>query len=167
MGNEPSEKIRCKYLIMKYILASLFLICTLVSSAQYKVDSMLKALDSIKTAKFNDASNKWGIGITNNGFKESGYGSVSLGLEIVNVSDKDIKYVYLTVKIYNPVNDPIATKTITCVGPIHFYDNKDYMFDNLFYTKQFGSGTITKMKIQYMDGSTKEIPSNAISSIIL
>jgi hypothetical protein len=149
------------------ILISLFLICGFSSTAQYSVDSMLQAEDSINTVKFNDASNKWGIGITSSGFKESDFGTVSLNLEIVNTASKTVKYVYLTVKIYNPVNDLIAVKNITCVGPIAYFNNKDYTFDNLFYTKQFGSGTITKMKIQYTDGSFKEIPANVISLIIL
>lgn len=66
---------------------------------------------------------------------------------------KTLKYIWITIVAYNPVNDVIGQKTVKCIGPIKPHEEGTYEFDNVFATRVFEKGVIKSVKIQYMDNS--------------
>jgi hypothetical protein len=83
----------------------------------------------------------------------------------INASKKTIKYIWVTVKGINPVNDVVSSKTLKCVGPIETNDQGTYSFDYVWFTDVVVSCKIASIKIQYMDGSIKQL--NNAESLIL
>ncbi|WP_379090651.1 hypothetical protein [Pedobacter sp. UC225_65] len=73
----------------------------------------------------------------------------------LNMSTKKIKYLYITVRAENAVDDPVATKTAKAIGPILPNETGSYSYDNFFFSKMIESVRITTIKIQYFDGSIK------------
>lgn len=91
-----------------------------------------------------------GFSLTGNEYK------VGFDITVVNFRKTEIKYVRITVNGYNDVNDLEATKTFKCVGPIGYLDSGEYAFDDAFYSRVITSLKITKLSIDYMDGSHRE-----------
>jgi len=83
----------------------------------------------------------------------------------INTSKKTIKYIWVTVNGINPVNDVVSFKTLKCVGPLETNDEGTYSFDYVWYTDTVVTCKITSIKIQYMDGSVKQL--NNAESLIL
>lgn len=81
---------------------------------------------------------------------------VGFNIGIANYVKKTIKYSYITIAGYNDVKDIEAKKTFKCVGPINFVTTANYSFENAFYSKVITSLKITKIQIEYMDGSKKD-----------
>lgn len=81
---------------------------------------------------------------------------VGFNIGITNYVKKTIKYSYITIAGYNDVKDIEAKKTFKCVGPINFVTTANYSFENAFYSKVITSLKITKIQIEYMDGSKKD-----------
>ena len=73
-----------------------------------------------------------------------------------NFRKPSIKYVRLSVNGYNDVNDLEATKTFKCVGPIEYVGSGSYAFEDAFYSRVITKLKITKLSIDYMDGSHRE-----------
>lgn len=84
--------------------------------------------------------------------------------ECYNPTGKIIKYVTLYVKALNPVKDvvkdPKTGKTIIdlkCVGPIKPYQKGRYVFKYVWFSDLPETASITKILVQYMDGTIKTI----------
>jgi hypothetical protein len=122
--------------------------------------------DSVENIKKMRTIIKNGFGILTYDFEETVYGFVDFSIGVGNYNAKTIKYIWITITAYNPVDDPIQTKTVQAVGPIYFKDTGSYIFDNVFYTKVFKYGVIKKVRILYTDGSNREISGQTLESII-
>jgi len=79
-------------------------------------------------------------------------------VRFINGADKPIKYATFKIIAFNPVNDPVGTKEVKCIGPIAPLDNKEYHFDYVFFSKVTDHYSIPTVKIQYMDNSIITIP---------
>lgn len=76
-----------------------------------------------------------------------------------NTSKKTIKYVWFSIKGINAVDDLVSTEIIKCIGPIEPNHEGTYSFDYVWYTDVVQTSKIPLVKIQYMDGSIKQIVS--------
>lgn len=92
--------------------------------------------------------------------------SIGFELSIENFAKKTIKYISFTVKALNAVDDQVGIKTVRGVGPIKPGDVGAYEFSNLIYSRSADRLKIITVKVQYMDGSVKVIPSSQINEII-
>lgn len=89
-------------------------------------------------------------------------GGVTLGLRWHNLSDESIKYVEITAVPYNAVGDPIASdiggRTIfngRITGPIEPNSRAgDFTWRNVWYNHSAACVELTRMEIEYMNGST-------------
>lgn len=86
----------------------------------------------------------------------------SFAIEVLNQADKPIKYVWFTVVGYNAVGDPVRRRsgtaaTVKGIGPIAPGDSASYDWDYLWMTDIVESFKIPKIKVQYMDGSVREV----------
>lgn len=118
------------------------------------------ALDKLKTYE------KYGLGIiSGNAFDESEYTEgTGYSIRFYNPTKKTIKYIWITVAGFNPVDDividPItrrSAKKFTCVGPIEGNETGTYEFNYAWHTDLVESTKIITLKIQYADGSIKNI----------
>jgi hypothetical protein len=91
--------------------------------------------------------------------------SIGFNLSFYNKSKKTIKYIYITVTAFNPVDDIIGTKTVKAIGPITESDVGSYDFKDTFYSESASKLAMIKMKIQYMDGTIRELNKTAIRNI--
>lgn len=91
--------------------------------------------------------------------------TIGFNISLHNTSSKRIKYTYITVTAYNDVDDIVAKKTVTAVGPIESGGLGSYEFEDIIYSTIASSLKINSIKIQYMDGSQKAIPRTVIKSI--
>ena len=78
-------------------------------------------------------------------------------ITLANMSKKTIKYIWISVKGINPVDDPVSVKTLKCIGPINAYSEGSYSFDYVWMTDVVEKFKLISIKIQYMDGSFKQI----------
>ena len=81
--------------------------------------------------------------------------SQSFKFEVQNLSKKDIKYVYITLSMYNRVDDIFAKKQVTMVGPIEPGGFGSAEFKNLLLSNVFEYALLNEVKIQYFDGTIK------------
>lgn len=89
-------------------------------------------------------------------------GGVTLGLRWHNLSDESIKYVEITAVPYNAVGDSIAsdigsrtTFNGRIAGPIEPKSRADdYTWRNVWYNRSAAYVELTRMEIEYMNGST-------------
>ncbi len=92
-------------------------------------------------------------------YDESDYTSgTGYSITFKNLEKKTIKYVTLTLKALNPVNDLIAIKSVKCVGPINPNEIGKYDFNYVWLSDLVDSVIVTGIKIQFMDGSFKTAP---------
>ena len=84
--------------------------------------------------------------------------------EFYNPTKKTIKYIYVTVTGYNPVGDRVSSNSLKCVGPIEPDDGGSYSFDYVWFTDMVEEARITSLKVQYMDGTTRNVtkPMNVV-----
>jgi hypothetical protein len=92
--------------------------------------------------------------------------SIDFWVRVYNPSEKTMKYLWITTTAYNRVKDLIGSKTVEVVGPIEHQQTPRFQFENTFYSKVFGYGKISKIKIQYMDGSIKEFSGAKLEAIV-
>ena len=81
-----------------------------------------------------------------------------------NTSTKKIKYLYITVRAENAVDDLAGIKTTKAIGPIAYNEVGSYSFENLFFSRIIESVRITSIKIQYFDGTIKLITGAVLKS---
>lgn len=113
-----------------------------------------------------NAISKNGLAIS--AFEVTG-GDYNIGLDIslTNYAAKTIKYAFISVTVTNPVHDKIGTKTLTAVGPIEHSKTGSYQFENVLYSNVAEYLVVDNIKIQYMDGSIKNIAKNEIDNITI
>jgi hypothetical protein len=93
-----------------------------------------------------------------NVFDQSEYTSgTGYDFALINTGKKTIKYIWITVKGINPVNDVVSSKTLKCIGPLEPNHEGSYSFDYVWYTDVVETCKISLIKIQYMDGSIKQL----------
>lgn len=87
-----------------------------------------------------------------------------ISIDFYNPTKKTIKYVWVTFKGFNPVDDVVvdpvrktSSITVKAVGPIDPYKSGEYKFDFVWFTDLVTKAKIVSLKIQYMDGTTKTI----------
>mgnify|MGYP007002664279 CR=1 FL=1 len=87
-------------------------------------------------------------------------GGVSVHVGIKNTSDKVIKYFTWEGMVLNRVGDPVkcmktgdVIKRGTIMGPIQPGESMDNYWTNLWYTRLADNIAISKVQIDYMDGS--------------
>lgn len=101
-----------------------------------------------------------------NVFDQSEYTSgTGYNFSFINTSKKTIKYIWITVKGINAVNDVVSSKTLKGIGPLEPDTSASYSFDYVWYTDIVETCKIPLIKIQYMDGTVKQIQ-NADSLIL-
>lgn len=112
-------------------------------------------------------ANKYLVGAKANGiaikdwsfYDESDYTSgTGYSISFRNLEKKTIKYVTLTLKALNPVNDLVGIKSVKCVGPIKQNETGKYDFNYVWHSDLVDTVILTGIKIQYMDGSFKTAP---------
>lgn len=98
------------------------------------------------------------------GWKDDIAGYAKPYFEFTNVSDKTIKYITFYVQFFNAVEDPIKSPiskssilSYRCIGPVKEGETKYWTmednYDEPYYIKNADTGKITKILIDYMDGS--------------
>lgn len=85
-----------------------------------------------------------------------------LRFTVYNPTKKAIKYVRFDVQGLNRVDDPVGgVKTVRGVGPIDPDSTDALRFEYVWMTDLVDSARIRRIRVQYMDGSTKEVPAAA------
>lgn len=92
--------------------------------------------------------------------------SIGFNVTIENYSKKTIKYISFTVQAKNDVNDAVGSKTVRGVGPIKYGDKGSYNFDDIIYSHSATKLNLLSIKIQYMDGTIKNIIGKQIDGLI-
>ncbi len=72
---------------------------------------------------------------------------------VKNLSKKGIKYLWVSVKGLNRVNDAVGTKTVKIIGEIEPGGEGSAEFEYVWLTDIVDNFKLTSIKIQYMDGS--------------
>lgn len=102
-------------------------------------------------------------------------GGVDLDIHWVNNSDKTVKYIVFVVEPYNAVNDVVECDIRNTsvfrgkeTGPIEKGNgNKPgYYWECAWYNSTISYAKITKIEIEYMDGTKVDIPNEDIQHII-
>ena len=92
----------------------------------------------------------------------------SINVYNASKTKKTIKYICLTIKAINPVDDIIGKpKVFRCVGPIEFNNASNYAFDTAFISNIVDRLEIINVKIEYMDKTTKVFNGSNIRKIDL
>ncbi len=96
-------------------------------------------------------------------------GGVSVRFQYRNDSDKTVKYVTFTVVPYNAVKDVQKCTTrgksevhLRVTGPITAGLSGNCTFENVWYNSTISTIELTKIKIDYMDGSTETLKGGEI-----
>lgn len=87
-------------------------------------------------------------------------------VDVINTSNKTIKYVIFTVVGYNAVDDPVhdrlkrrTSMLLRGIGPIEPMESGSYSFDYVWHTDLVESARITQIKLEYKDGTSKVLAS--------
>ena len=88
-------------------------------------------------------------------------------MDIKNVSDKTIKYIYLDYSIKNAVGDELECDIqgkelplLQITGPMEPNSSKAVRWDPIFYSSQAAQVHINHITVEYMDGTKQEIQAN-------
>lgn len=133
--------------------------------SQKILDITRENLEALRIKTEGIVKSKRELGIKNgilikksNVFDQSEYTSgTGYDFSIINTSKKTIKYIWVTIKGINPVNDVVSSKTLKCIGPLEPNHEGSYSFDYVWFTDIVETCKITSIKIQYMDGSIKQL----------
>lgn len=101
-------------------------------------------------------------------------GGIDLHIKFKNTSDKVIKYITFTCELYNAVDDRVADsigndysfrgKVTGPINPGSIYGNNTY-WTCAWYNYSGKYTKISKIQIEYMDGTKIEIPQNHIEEL--
>ncbi|MHA8064992.1 hypothetical protein [Aquirufa aurantiipilula] len=92
--------------------------------------------------------------------------NTNLEISFINSSNKDIKYIYIDIIVKNAVKDIIANKTLTVEGPIEANRPSDIMtFENIAYSKRARFLEISRMRVVYMDRTTRNLSKRDVENI--
>ena len=108
--------------------------------------------------------------ITNKKVSLNSVGGVDYYLDIINNSDKTIKYIYYTVYSLNRVGDKVACRiwnqyyfTLSDTGPYKPYESTDGTWEAFMYNNSAYDVKISSVTIEYMDGTKKTLNGNQIT----
>ena len=113
-----------------------------------------------------EATRKAGLMILNRSISDvSEYTEgTSFEIQVLNPTEKIIKYIWFTVTGYNAVNDPVRDRlkggpalTVKAIGPIEKNDTGSYEWKYMWHTDVVQRFKINEIKIEYMDKSVKTI----------
>ncbi|MBM3713521.1 MAG: hypothetical protein FJW56_08835 [Actinobacteria bacterium] len=93
--------------------------------------------------------------------------TIGFSISLSNLSNKTIKYVFITVTATNPVDDKVGTKTVKAIGPIYSNYSGSYEFEDIIYSRSAKYLSIDNIKLQYMDGTVKNISKRDTKNIQL
>ena len=101
-------------------------------------------------------------------------GGASVRIVGKNLSKKTIKYISYTVKAYNAVGDSVkgeikrsSLANLGDTGPMKSMDSIGGVWKNVWYNSTINCMVITKVEIEYMDGSRKNyIGPSRVRSVI-
>jgi len=145
---------------------------------QSKLDSKAKYIGSLigdsyfnKYNKFLDKARYYGVILDHySNHKHDEYTDAQdFEVAFYNPTKKTIKYIWITLKGYNSVDDPVMfnngryTSTKQCIGPIAPRETSRYNFEYVWFDNIVEYGLIQRIKIQYMDRTIKII--NNVSNI--
>jgi len=135
---------------------------------KFKSDSIKHRKDSIRVSddeKRELATNKrLGVKISHLNYIDGRF-YCGFSFDIINYANNKIKYFSLSVSAYNPVNDFVSSKTFRYVGPINPYKIGSYKSDLSFTQNAIDHFKITKLDIEYFDGSTRHYSQDQIKLI--
>ncbi len=150
-------------------------------------DSLLLAVKAQKQAIIDETYNKWydeqpastqkaakALAIVEMVLGEPNYvGGCDYKFGYVNKSQKTIKYLYWTGTAYNAVNDPVCCDirdTATCsgrdTGPIETGYRGGGIWECVVYNHSAYTLKLSRIKIEYMDGSTMSISAADIRRLV-
>ena len=89
-------------------------------------------------------------------------GRTSLKVSFNNNSEKEIKYISISVQPVNRVGDAVGYVTFKVTGPIKPHRGDHIFKENLWRDEAIVSAKIAKADIEYMDGTTESIPGSEI-----
>lgn len=122
----------------------------------------LSTLDALShTSVINKIKNKLPFIIeTINTSLPNSVGGVDLSFSGINITNKDVKYIYINGYPINAVGDKCfchirkhSNTTCKITGPIKFMQYKNEIFNNVWYDSTIKEFIPTSIKIQYTDGS--------------
>ena len=100
-------------------------------------------------------------------------GGVDLHLGFKNISNKEIKYIYLSGYPINAVKDRCycsikgySTTSVTGVGPIKYGEESEYSWENTWYNRTIDKYVPLSITIEYMNGSKTSINSQQIKKLL-
>lgn len=134
-------------------------------AALYHYNKLKKLVDFMDSCKPKGvAVLKWSV------YDESEY-TDGTGVKIVfhNPTKKTIKYIWVGFIGYNAVQDKVidrgkSLKSVKCIGPIAPESDGSYEFEYVWFTDIVENAKISSLKVQYMDGTMKNVisPSKVI-----
>lgn len=96
--------------------------------------------------------------------KPNYFDGIDMNIAWRNLSGKEIKYIYFDVQAFNAVDDPVkcdirreSVRTVYVPGPIPANFNNTHYWDAIWYNRTIKRAEILNIRIEYMDGTTKEI----------
>jgi len=123
-----------------------------------------KYIDYKKIAQMELDVSKYQLALSDYSVSGSDY-SAGFSISVTNYSKKTIKYIWFTVRATNPVDDLVGVKTTRGIGPIESMESGSYDFESIFYSRVIDRITLTGIKIEYMDKSTRSLSAEQIKKI--
>lgn len=98
-------------------------------------------------------------------YDESDYtNGTGFRVKVLNTSQKTIKYVAFSIVGYNAVGDPVRDglkrstgQTMRGIGPIKPNESASYSFEYIWHTDVVEYVRLTKLKVDYMDGTSNVV----------
>lgn len=129
------------------------------TSLKIQIKELSEALDYVKKLKPK------GLGLLSWSYDESDVlTGIDISFNVLNPTNKTIKYIWFNVVGYNPVGDKVidplkrtALLSLRAVGPIAPDEHGTYYFERAWHTNLVDTVKIISIKVQHMDGSIKTI----------
>lgn len=83
-------------------------------------------------------------------------GRIDIYQRIMNISDKSIKYLYITYASYDDKGENKSDGTIKIVGPIEHANYYRSRYENVFNNSTISCINIKSLKVVFIDGITQE-----------
>jgi hypothetical protein len=136
----------------------------LLEDVKKSLDSSLDSWAKEISKDFVKKCKPYGISIISALVKSEYFNGKGMNILIQNPTTKTIKYVYITLVGYNPVNDAEDVSpgkksiTLTLVGPLAPNEFGNYIFNYVWKTNLVKYAKIINVKVKYMDNSIKVVP---------
>lgn len=134
------------------------------------VDSLVTNIKKSRDRLDLDFGYRYGLCINDYGIKESSGGYfMDFNIQFSNLKKgKIIKYMWVTAKALNGVDDIVSIKTFKIIGPVHYEKFGSSNFESAFSNgKIIEYVKLINIKIQYMDGSIASFSGKILSNITM